>query len=228
MREKIKIIRHIAILFLTVIIFSVGVFIGGDIEQLRVQNLYTQLQEQDLDYQNIVTESNYIDYLVSKKEFGENSSCDTIKGAYFSSIDNLDKSRLKLESYINTARVKEEEYQRLRDHYSNLQINYWVMANRISNLCEEEINTILFFFSEDKKICPECEDQGVHLTYVKQKLKEDVLIFSLDAEDQGPISLVSRNYDVGNRELPVLIINEETFGFKNNEELFNILNISFN
>jgi len=196
MREKVKFVRHIGVLFLTVIIFVVGILIGGDVEQLRVQNLYTQLQEQDLDYQNILTEGDYIDYLVTQKEAGKNVSCDTIKGAYYTSIGNLDDSRLKLEGYINTAKVKEVEYGRLKDHYANLQINYWIAAKRISGLCEDKINTILYFFAEDKKECPACEDQGVHLSYVKQKLGDDVMIFNLNAQDIGATFLIGQQYEV--------------------------------
>ncbi|MCA9496434.1 MAG: hypothetical protein KC589_05815 [Nanoarchaeota archaeon] len=222
MRKKVNFLRHFAVLFLTVIIFVVGILIGGEVEDLRVTNLYTDLQKQDLNYQNIVTEGNYIDYLVSLKEEGENVSCDLVKGAYYTSISNLDDSRLKLEAYINNAKVNEEEYQRLKNHYSNLQINYWILANRINNLCDNSMNPILYFYG-DKKKCPACEDQGTHLSYVKAKIKDDVLIFSLDAEKEGPISLLAQKYDVSGRELPVLVIDEKVYGFTKNEAVFDIL-----
>lgn len=225
MREKIKVIRYVAVLMLTIFIFVMGILIGGDVEQFRVQNLYTQLQQQDLDYQNVVTEGNYIDYIVGLKENSEeNISCDFLKETYFDSITNLDDSRLKLEAYINTAQVKEEEYQRLKEHYSNLQINYWLLANRISNLCDRNLNTILYFYSEDKKECPACEDQGIHLTYVKQKLKDNILIFSLNFQDiKGPVALISKSYQISDMELPVLVINGEVYSYSTNQEIFNIL-----
>lgn len=227
MRTKINKLRHFSILFLTIIIFVIGVLIGGDVEQLRVQNLYTQLQEQDLDYQNLVTESSYINYLTDSKEYGKNISCDLILGSYYYSIVNLDDSRLKLENYINTGSVKEEEFARLKEHYSNIQINYWLLANQIQNLCpNEKLNIILYFYDEDKK-CPSCEDQGVHLSYVKQKLKDNVLIFSLDSQKEGPIKLLKQRYGVDSREKPVLVINNEIYGFSNNNEIFDILNISY-
>lgn len=225
MKRQINYLRHLAVFVLTIIIFALGIFIGGDLEQARVQNLYTQLQEQDLELQNVIAESNYIDYLVSSKESGENVSCQTLKGAYHTSISNLDDSRLKLENYINVAQVKEDEYQRLREHYSNLQINYYILANKISGLCESEMNTILYFYSEEKKDCPSCEDQGIHLSYVKQRMKEDILIFSLNADTtKGPANLLKQNFDVSSRELPVLVINDEVYGFLDNEEIFEVLN----
>lgn len=223
MRKKINALRHFGVLLFTIIIFALGILIGGNIEQLRVQNLYTQLQEQDLNYQSIVTESNYIEYLVSLKEKESNNvSCETIKGAYYTSISNLDDSRIKLENYINNAKVKEEEYQRLKEHYSNLQLNYFILAKKINNLCEGNMNPILYFYA-DKKKCPACEDQGIHLDYVKKKLGDDVLIFSFDAEKQGAVKLLAQKYDVAQRELPIVVINEEINGFIENQEIFNTL-----
>lgn len=208
---------------MTIMIFTMGIFIGGDVEERRVENLYTQLQEQDLSYQQIVTEGNYIDYLASQKEIGTNISCQSLTGAYYTSIEKLDDSRLKLENYINTASVKEEEYQRLKDHYANIQINYWMLANKINNLCPESNMYPILYFYADKEKCPQCEDQGVHLSYVKAKLGDNVLVFSLNVEKQGVIQLLAQQYDVFSRETPVIVIKEKPFGFMNNENIFQIL-----
>lgn len=226
MRQKINILRHISVLLLTIMIFTIGIFIGTTVEQQRVQNLYTNLQEQDLKYQNLVTEDNYLNYLISlNKTTNSNKSCNSIKSAYYTSIINLDDARLKLENYINQGDVKTIEFSRLKDHYSNLQINYWITANRINNLCVGSMNPILYFYA-DKKKCPACQDQGTHLDYVKSKLGDGVLIFSLDSRKEGPIKLLAQKYDISHRELPVLVINDKIYGFKTNDEIFKILNIS--
>ena len=223
MRKQIKFVRYIGVLFLTILIFLVGIFFGGSVEELRVQSLYTQLQEQDLEYQSIVTEGNYIQYLASLKEGGENVSCEVLIGAYYTSISNLDDARLKLENYINSGKVKEEEFARLKEHYSNVQVNYWLLGEEISTLCEEDLNIILYFYGEDKKICPACEDQGVHLSYVKQKLNDNVLIFSFDSQKEGVIKLLNQRFGVNERELPVIVIKDSVYGFLNNQEIFDIL-----
>ena len=222
MRVKINWLRHLSVLIMTIMIFTLGIFIGGDVEEMRVQNLYTQLQEQDVSYQSIVTESNYIDYMISEKEAGKNVSCQSITGAYYTSIKNLDDSRLKLENYINTANVKEEEYERLKEHYSNIQIDYWIMANKINNLCDANMYPVLYFYADEKK-CPGCEDQGVHLSYTKAKLGDNILIFSLDSQKEGPIQLLAQQYDVNSREMPVIVIENQAYGFSKNEEIIKIL-----
>lgn len=220
MREKINHIRHISILFLTILIFFFGILIGGNIEDKRIETLYTQLQEQDLAYQNVLTESKYITSLIEKDE---SISCDLIIGAYFTSISNLDSSRLKLEQYISTASVKQDEYYRLQGHYSNLQVTYWLLGNQILNLCEKaNFETILYFFDE-RKNCPACQDQGVHLNYVKQLFKDDVLIFSFNVQREGVVRLLSQRYYVFSRETPVLVIGDEVLGFSSNQEIIDIL-----
>ncbi len=223
MRERVKVIRYLGVLFLTILIFVIGIFLGSSVEELRVENLYNQLQEQDLEYQTVVTESTYIDFLVSSKEERGNISCDAIKGTYYTSIGNLDDARLKLENYINFGKVREDEFYRLREHYSNVQINYWILANRISSLCDSNMNTILYFYA-DKKKCPACEDQGIHLSYVKQRLGDDILIFAFDSQSSsGVLKLLSQRYSVSERELPVLVINNEIYGFMHNSLIFKIL-----
>ena len=224
MRKNVSWLRHFSILFLTVIIFTIGIFIGGNVEEARVQNLYTQLQQQDLDFQNLVTQENYLDYLISMKEKGNGDiDCSEIKDTYYRSIESLDSSRLKLEAYINKGNVKEEEFARLKEHYSNLQINYWILANRINNLCENtNMNTVLYFY-QDNKECPSCEDQGVYLSYVKGVLGDDVLIFALDAQKAGAISLLVKNYDLVGQEFPIMIINEKVYKFMEDEEIFEVL-----
>ena len=97
-----------------------------------------------------------------------------------------------------------------------------MLANRISNLCNSNLNTILFFYAEKDK-CKECEDQGVHLNYVKQKLGDDVLIFSLDSQKEGPTQLLKQKYGIDTNNLPAVIVNEEKLGFSNNRIIFNKL-----
>ena len=75
-----------------------------------------------------------------------------------------------------------------------------------------------------KKKCPACEDQGIHLSYVKQKLGDDILIFAFDSQSSsGALKLLSQRYSVSERELPVLVINNEIYGFMSNSQIFNVL-----
>ena len=223
MRRKVNTLRHIGVLFVTGVIFFLGVFIGGHIEDLRVESIYTQLQIQDLEFQTIVTESRYIEYLLLAPENSTNFNCSALKNSYFSSIDNLDVARSSLEHYINLAEENTDQFERLKEHYINLQITYWVLGKRIRSRCGGEFPSIILYFYGDKKQCPKCEDQGVHLDYIKSKLKEDVLIFSLDRNKKGAVELLSQSYGVYNAPLPSLVINERVYGFLDNEKVLEVL-----
>ena len=225
MRRKISYLRYFSILVLTIMIFIVGIYIGTSVEQQRVKALYDDLQDQSLAYQNLVTENNYMNYILSKINFNSSKkNCNLITGSYFTSIKNLDNSRIKLENYINSGNGNEKAYLRLKKYYSDLQVDYWITAKKIREKCpDSNINTILYFYKNKKK-CPSCEDEGVHLNYVKQKLKDNVLIFSLDADNnQGVIRLLNQQFQNNYREMPVLVINGKEYGFKTNREIFNIL-----
>jgi thiol-disulfide isomerase/thioredoxin len=224
MRQKINYLRHLAVLFLTIMVFIIGIYFGTLAEDLRVQKLYDNLKTNTLAYQSLQTELSYIDFLLSTNQIN-NKSCKTIKGAYFTSIKNLDDARLKLENYINYAKVKEEDFYRLKNEYLDMEINYYILAEKIKKACGN-MNIILYFYGDDKK-CPSCQDEGVHLTYVKEKLKDNVLIFALDTSRDGPVKLLMQKYDVQHRELPVLVINDNVTGFKTNQEIFKMLNYSF-
>jgi len=212
MRKKFNSLRHMAILFLTIIIFLLGIFFGGAAEQLRINSLYNDLKIQNLEYQNLQTELSYLNFLLSQEKLNK-TSCNLVKGSYFISIKNLDNARIRLEDYLNSAKIDKEDFYQLKDHYI------------VKRECGG-VNTILYFYGSKKK-CPACEDEGIHLTYVKDKLKDNVLIFALDTErDKGPIKLLMTKYDIYHRELPVLVINDKICGFKTNEQVFKILNES--
>lgn len=221
MRRQVNWVRYFGILILTIIIFFLGTFIGSSVEEAQVANMYTQLQEQDLSYQNVVTERTYIRHLLDQGVAENRSvSCEALVGAYETSISSLEDSRLKLESYLDTASSQQEAFYRLRNHYANLQIEYWMLAQEVNRLCPKSFDTVLYFFSEDDEECPACQDQGVHLSYVKQKLKDKVMIFSFSVDSQGAATLLKQRYDVSQRNLPVVVINEEINGFLTNEEVF--------
>ena len=68
MKRTIQLTRYISILALTILIFSTGILIGSAVETERINFLVEELQEQDISYQNLVAEQNYIEYLLVKKK----------------------------------------------------------------------------------------------------------------------------------------------------------------
>jgi len=72
--------------------------------------------------------------------------------------------------------------------------------------------------------CPECNDQGIYLDYVKKVLQDDILIFVFDRENGGsPVELIAQSYNISSNNLPGIIIQEESYGFISSDEIFDVL-----
>ncbi len=220
MERRISTARYVIVFFLTAIIFSLGIFIGGALEELRVKALYSSLQEQDVEYNDVLTERYYIEYLVN--QVNKKVDCNFLMDAYRESIRHLDVAREKLDSYMDSSFIQEKQYEMIKGRYADLQINYWLLFKKIKALCPSDSYSILYFYKEGKG-CPKCEDQAVHLMYVKQKLQGKLMLFSLDADRDGPNQLLVKRYHLHDREFPVLIINDTVYGYMTNEEIFNLL-----
>jgi hypothetical protein len=223
MRKKINWIRHLVVFLTTFLIFMSGILIGDQVDDLRVNEMYLKLQEQDLDFQNILIEKDYLENLIDEKESGRrNVSCEFLEYSYVKSLKYLDSSRINLEQYTQEAGSRNElDFELLKKYYSNIQINYWLLTKKINTLCDSEMNSILYFYGE-KKSCPECYDQGIHLDYVKQVLQDDISIFVFDAEKDGPAKLILSSFNVTGA-LPYLIIDDDEYNYLTNEEIFGVL-----
>ncbi|NIA04096.1 MAG: hypothetical protein GWP09_01980 [Nitrospiraceae bacterium] len=221
-KRKISKAKYAIIALNTTIIFIAGIFFGQQLNQARINMLYNQLSQQNLEYNNLITEYEYINHLIDTKSF-DNLSCQVITGAYYTSILHLDDARQKLESYLKSSRVNKKDYQILRERYSDVQLNYWMLGDNIKRTCNRsDFVTILYFFG-DKKECPECEDQGTYLTYIKEKYGDKTLIFSIDADEDGPIRLLKNRYGVNNKTLPTVVIGDKKYGFITSDKVESIL-----
>jgi hypothetical protein len=123
---------------------------------------------------------------------------------------------------MNSASTEQEQYQIIKGRYANLQINYWLLFKKVQSLCPGNRFTKLYLY-KDKKECPSCDDQGTHLMYAKKKLGDKLMLFSLDADRDGPNQLIVKRYGVQNNEYPVVIVNETVYGFTDNSKIFEIL-----
>lgn len=218
MKRTIQLTRYISILALTILIFSTGILIGSAVETERINFLVEELQEQDISYQNLVAEQNYIEYLLVKKK-NTDVDCQTIEAVYKKSIVNLDLSIAKLTLYQNSADVDNDAFKRIKKQYAHAQLTYWTLGQQLKTTCEIEYDTILFFY-DDKDVCPECEDQGLYLDYVKKKLGQNVGIFSFDRNLEGPVGLIKTTYNISQTPSPVIIINEDVLGFSTHDDIF--------
>ena len=109
---------------------------------------------------------------------------------------------------------------RLKTYYTLLQIKDYLLMKKISVKCGTKPVFILYFYSAD---CPECEQQGYVLTYLRE-LYPDLRIYSFDYNLDNPAlrTLISL-YKVKNT-VPAMVIDDKVYnGFVDKDKLTSFL-----
>ncbi len=111
---------------------------------------------------------------------------------------------------------------RLKEYYSLLEIRQWLLEKEMAEKCGTNKTLILYFYSNDKQMCKECEEQGYILSY-SRKNYDEVNIYSFDIGSRNPaVSTIKRIYDV--RNVPTVIINNNKIeGFVPKETIVGII-----
>ncbi|MCH8519472.1 MAG: hypothetical protein LAT82_01830 [Nanoarchaeota archaeon] len=226
MHREIHKSRHITVLIIATIIFLLGILVGAQVEQFRLEKLEREFREQSRISDEMQAEIEYINYLLDSQR-NNGYSCQLLVNSYLDSIKRLDDIVFSLERYESSAITRLEDYSLIKENYFNLQTRYYILGNRVNSLCPNSFDTILYFYTNEKD-CPECEDQGLFLDHIKRKHQNNVMIFSFDIQSSVTIvSMLSNNNQVKSYEVPTLIINgENRLDFSNVEIIEQFLEIS--
>ena len=110
----------------------------------------------------------------------------------------------------------EKSYTELKREYIISQMRYWLLNKKIKESCPAKHVSVLYFYSNEE--CDDCGPQGTILSYLKEKLKDRLLIFSLDADfvDEPMINILKETYNI--TETPSIVIEEEVFNNLVNKE----------
>jgi hypothetical protein len=217
--RKISKTRYVSAALLTFLIFFFGLLLGFFFENVRISKMYEELQVKKIEFTDLNLQNKYIDYL------SDSSNCDAMYGLYYKSMEDLDDKRIQLENYYNMAKIKTDEYLNLKKEYTISSLEYWLLAEKLKNQCNSDYSIILYFYGTEQQ-CEKCDDQGVHLSYIKKMLNDKVLVFALDSNMKGTIDLLKETLDV--KSLPTVIINDKKFNYINNVEILDELCSKYN
>jgi len=187
---------------LTTIIFVLGVWFGlwvGDEKVSQLQNTISGLQENineaELQFLFLdITESNIsCNYLISTaNRLGEETT---------SMASEVDK-------YENAQKVDDAAFKALKKTYTITLVRDWLTLEKIKQSCNGSYTIVLYFYSN--KQCDKCQDQGIVLSYLKEKLDNEVLIFALDGDiDLDIIKALRESYVI--YEYPAIVVNGKTY-----------------
>lgn len=197
--RKISKRRYIIAFIFSCLIFTIGVFVGNSLSDERVAYLKDIAYKQQLDYQSLEMQSLYISSFELKNE-----SCLAFRKILEKSLENVANAQAKVELYMK--QKSDERYNDIKREYLIAQIRYFLLDQKLRDICYFDTVPLLYFYSD--KDCPDCNPQGTILTYLKEKIKDKLLIFSLDVDFQQEalIDLFKVKYNI--TEVPSILVND--------------------
>jgi hypothetical protein len=222
-QRKVSSSRILVALVIAGLIFCLGVALGFILDGQRLQWIQYQSQQQKSDYESLQWQ-----YLFLTSSTDKEQTCAVLHVALEKSITDLGRSLDKVQTYKKDSQINEKDYALIERSYVIDNLKYWLLASKTKKECGGDYVTILYFFSE--KNCPNCPDQGVILTYYKQKYDEKLLVFpiNLDLEySEASLGILRSMYNV--TTLPTITVEDKKFeGVVSKEYLGRIICSDFN
>lgn len=199
---------------ITALIFILGMMLGFLMEGRRADYLQNQARDQKLDFISLQLQYQLI------SELSQQKNCPAVTSTFENYLKDLMRTEERLLGYQKEAVINKNEFDLLKQEYAQAQVNYWILAKKTKEICKNDFVTILYFYGPSEN-CKDCDNQGFVLTYLKQKLKDKVLIFSFDsnfAEKEPLIDLLIKTYGV--KEYPSVVIDDNlSTGFEDSDTI---------
>lgn len=196
---------------ITTVIFAVGIWVGLWLGEEKVSSLETTISSLHEDIDDAELQFLMIDVL--EKEAACNYMIQTANDLG----EEAGALAFEVERYENAQKIDDSSFVGLKKRYTNTLIRNWLTLEKIKKTCDGKYSTILYFYSN--KECDLCEDQGIILSFLKEKLDHDLLIFALDTDiGVAAVDALKESYEI--TAYPSLVINGEVYTeFKTKEEL---------
>ena len=189
-------------------------------ENKRVDYVNTVYEDNTLELTSSQVQYDYIKRLVSS------DNCPLVFEVYHDSLEELDDTTKRLESYAINGKINTAEFDRLKRKYVLSQIKYFMLGDDIHKSCPDlDIATVLYFYGT-KKNCPDCEAQSFVLDYIKRRFGQNVLIFAFNAEEtnERSVELLVASYKISLKDLPAIVVNGEVYqGLVESDPIYNDL-----
>ncbi|MBI1969571.1 hypothetical protein HYS48_02655 [Candidatus Woesearchaeota archaeon] len=211
-RQRLDKNKYLAALAITTLIFLLGIFIGNKISQAKLSNIDTLEREIRTDV--LGAELQYRLIL-------ENPCNVTDPGVLTEQLYEIGSRLDFMESELGK---DNQQVLGLKEFYSMLEIQHWLLLRRTKAVCNKEYDLILYFYS-NLGDCDACELQGHVLNYMHEKYPE-INIYSFDINMQNPVLQTIRDlYRI--QTPPTLIINDKvSVGFMNSQTVEEALELA--
>lgn len=194
--------RYVFAAVLTVLIFTTGMLFSDFMDNKRSSELSSEMNRNIATLESQQLQLNYL-------ESSNVDSCNTMEAGMTSMIRDYNDRLERVQQYERNSIFNSGDFETIKNRYILSGIRYWIFVEELRENCNYRPNTVLFFTQDlDSEDCDDCESQGRQLDLIKQKYRDDVLIFSIPTEsDDGMIDVLEEQYNV--TEPPVIVINSE-------------------
>ncbi|MFA5831774.1 MAG: hypothetical protein WC878_08180 [Candidatus Paceibacterota bacterium] len=203
--------KYFYVFLVTVAIFLTAFFVSDTLGNKKIEDIQTM--------QNRVS----IDILSSETQFAllSESSCETVGDTSLSKdLDSLGAKLSYAEVNLNS---NKEDVLWLKKNYSLLEIKDYVLMKKLAERCKVKPVYILYFYSNAKGACPDCQKEGTVLTELRKKYP-GLRIYSFDYDlDLAALKTLMSLYKI-QPELPALVIHKSVeYGWKSVEDMEKIM-----
>ena len=199
---------------ITTFIFVTGIIFGLWIGTERVGELDRTIQELEASVKSAELQLMFFDVME------EEISCEYLLKRRWAISEEAEKLGKEVERFEASMKLDEESFYDLKERYTLSLLRSWLGVERIKNACDADFVTVVYFYSN--LYCGKCEEQGIILSYYKEKLGNDLLVYSIDSDLN--LEIVEMLKDVyGVNQYPFLVINNQRYeGFRDAAELRNL------
>lgn len=199
---------YITAFVISLIIFSIGVWFGLQIEK----TVYEQTNEKIADLGNRVMAVGNLLLLENEKDYCEYIKSETAK---------FDAETYELGKQIEFMEEKRGVDESVKLNYMELEFRDYLLSKKINAICGEKQNLILYFV--DSEICQTCKEQGEIITSARMKTNTKVYTFDLSV-NSTLVDALKKRYSIVNSSFPIIVINDNvSFGFMDENELISKL-----
>ncbi len=199
----------------TVLLLSLGVLVGLQMDDLRQDHLSEELRQSNLETETFSVLDDYV-------QRSDQNHCQLMEVQIPSIGERSGELGSELERFEAQNIGSDREYRYIRDRYYNNQLRLYMALNSYKERCDgTNQTTILYFFDSST----ESERQGAVLNEVVQERNVQVFSFNAEVDDSLIVDVLTQDFNV--TQYPTIIVNdEEKFeGFISEGELkFDIIN----
>jgi hypothetical protein len=191
-------------LILTIVIFNIGIFLGYQLEQSRINKINEWYIETDLELLDQKVQSEAFDLV--------NFGCDSLVKENIAFANTLYEEALKIQKYEDANRISADIIIQHKK-FDLLRSLFWMNSIKIKQKCNLDYHNVVYFYQYNN---PTLEQQAKQksisnlLMETKQEKGDKITLIPIAGDNELPsINLLLNKYNITQQDLPVILIDEK-------------------